>query len=219
MMKRFLFSLISLMIFVGLQGQADKTGVLQELEKNTHGSGEALLTATLKSASRLFGDPNDLTSVILIIPSGAVVEVLEYDPDYLYVFFEDYEGYIVRQHADFEEPRVNAPVQVQVQTQPQPQVQAQAQTRDDRPVQQTQKEVISRFAYLEGKYGSAMAARLDAGKIWKGMTKDMVQDSWGTPQKINRVISGNIIKEEWIYRNSWLYFENDSLVEWGPVRR
>ncbi|MFO7620277.1 MAG: hypothetical protein R6W81_03310, partial [Bacteroidales bacterium] len=85
--------------------------------------------------------------------------------------------------------------------------------------QQTQKEVISRFAYLEGKYGSAMAARLDAGKIWKGMTKDMVQDSWGTPQKINRVISGNIIKEEWIYRNSWLYFENDNLVEWGPVRR
>ncbi|MBW6501281.1 MAG: hypothetical protein K0B05_07800 [Bacteroidales bacterium] len=215
MMKRFLLSLISLMVFIGLQGQADRTVVLQELEKNTHGNGEALIKTTLKSASRLFGDPNDLTSVILVIPTGAVVEVLEYDPDYLYVFYGDYEGYIVRQHTDFEEPRVIAPAQAQ--TQPQPQLQAQP--RDDRPVQQTGKEVISRFAYLEGKYGSAMAARLDAGKIWKGMTKDMVQDSWGTPQKINRVISGNIIKEEWIYRNSWLYFENDNLVEWGPVRR
>jgi hypothetical protein len=217
MMKRFFVSLISLMIFVGLQGQADRTGVLQELERNTHGSGEALLTATLKSASRLFADPNDLTSVILVIPSGAVVEVLEYDPDYLYVFYEDYEGYIVRQHADFDEPRVKAPVQVQLQTQTQPRQQVQA--LEESPGQQTQKEVITRFAYLQGKYGSSMAARLDAGKIWKGMTKEMVQDSWGTPQKINRVISGNIIKEEWIYRNSWLYFENDNLVEWGPVRR
>jgi hypothetical protein len=64
-----------------------------------------------------------------------------------------------------------------------------------------------------------MAARLDAGKIWKGMTAEMVQDSWGVPQKINRVISGNNIREEWIYRNSWLFFENDRLIEWGPVRR
>ena len=62
-----------------------------------------------------------------------------------------------------------------------------------------------------------MAARLIAGKIWKGMTTDMVQDSWGTPKKINRVISGNIVKEEWIYMNSWLLFENDTLSEWGPV--
>jgi len=50
------------------------------------------------------------------------------------------------------------------------------------------------------------------------MTAEMVRDSWGKPQKINRVISGNDVKEEWIFKSSWLYIENDYLVEWGPVR-
>jgi hypothetical protein len=64
-----------------------------------------------------------------------------------------------------------------------------------------------------------MAARLNAGKIWKGMTAEMVNDSWGTADKINRIISGNVVKEEWIYRTTWLYFENNTLLEWGPVRK
>ena len=38
----------------------------------------------------------------------------------------------------------------------------------------------------------------------------------GNSQKDKQVISGNIVKEEWIYKNTWLYFENNTLVEWGP---
>ena len=61
-----------------------------------------------------------------------------------------------------------------------------------------------------------MAARLIAGKIWKGMSAEMVKDSWGVAEKINRVINGNVVKEEWIFRTTWLFFENNALVEWGP---
>lgn len=208
-----LFS-FSLFIFCGLAGQAGRTDLLQDLEGSIPGSQEALVTATMKSASRLFADPNDLTSVILIIPSGSEVEIVKRDTDYLYVVFEEYEGYILSRHAEIKEP----PAQVRQQTQQQ--VQQLPVTREAQPaVVQEPRRVVSRFAYLEGKYGSSMAARLDAGKIWKGMTAEMVQDSWGVPQKINRVISGNNIKEEWVYRNSWLFFENDRLIEWGPVRR
>jgi hypothetical protein len=57
------------------------------------------------------------------------------------------------------------------------------------------------------------------GKVWRGMLSEMVRDSWGEPQKINRVISGNTVKEEWIFRNTWLYIENNYLVEWGPITR
>ena len=46
----------------------------------------------------------------------------------------------------------------------------------------------------------------------------MVQDSWGSPRKIDRVINGNDVNEKWTYSKSWLYIENDRLVEWGPVR-
>ena len=64
-----------------------------------------------------------------------------------------------------------------------------------------------------------MAARLIAGKIWKGMTSEMVRDSWGKPLKINRVINSNTIQEESIYNNTWLYIENDTLTDWGPTRK
>jgi hypothetical protein len=50
------------------------------------------------------------------------------------------------------------------------------------------------------------------------MNTQMVKDSWGSPKKINRVISSNMVKEEWIYKNSWLYFENSTLADWGPVK-
>jgi hypothetical protein len=94
-------------------------------------------------------------------------------------------------------------------------VQQQANVQEEQPAEHEQ---VSRFTYLENKYGTSMAARLIAGKIWKGMTTDMVQDSWGSPKKIKRVISGNIVKEDWFFNNSWLYFENDTLIEWGPAR-
>ena len=58
-----------------------------------------------------------------------------------------------------------------------------------------------------------------AGKIWKGMTAEMVRDSWGSPVKINRVIGNSSSKEEWIFKNTWLYIENNTLVEWGSIRR
>ena len=64
-----------------------------------------------------------------------------------------------------------------------------------------------------------MASRLIAGKIWKGMSGEMVRDSWGKPLKINRVISGNTVKEEWIYKTTWLYIEDDLLMTWGPVQK
>lgn len=208
-MKRLLLFSVSLIIFLGLQGQAGRADILQDLERKIEGNQVIPLTAVMKSAGRLFADPNDLTSVILIIPKDSVVNVLVQDTDHLYVDFQGYEGYIRKNQAVINEPPVQARQQLQQQVP----------VAEEQPVQQQVRSEISRFAYLESKYGSSMAARLDAGKIWKGMTTEMVQDSWGTPQKINRVISGNNIREEWIYRNSWLFFENDRLIEWGPVRR
>jgi hypothetical protein len=124
----------------------------------------------------------------------------------LHVVFEENEGYIFKKHAVLNEApadtvTVRQPEPVQEQEQPAPQKQ------------------VSRFSYLESKYGSNMAARLIAGKIWKGMTAEMVRDSWGSPVKINRVIRNNSAKEEWIFKNTWLYIENNSLVEWGPISR
>ena len=207
-MKKLIISFLSLFLILAINAQASKTDVLQDLEKNQPVSQELKLTAITKAATRLFGAKDDLTTVIMILPKGSVVDVVGSDSTYFHVLFEEYDGYIFRRHAVLNEPAdISKPVAQKVE-----------------PVVQEPKPVItleqqqSRFAYLENKYGTSMAAKLIAGKIWKGMNSEMIKDSWGNPQKTTRIISGNTVKEEWIYKNSWLYLEDDILFEWGPIK-
>ena len=201
-----MFFALFLIGVLSLKAQTKKVDQLQALEQSQPASQNVVATATLKSASRLFATKDDLTSVILIIPADSVVMVLDSDSTYFHVVFEENEGYIFKRQAVLDK----IPVTNQQNVQSQPAVQ------ETQPVQEQNQ---SRFSYLGNKYGSNLAARLMAGKIWKGMNSEMVSDSWGTAEKINRVISGNVIKEEWIFKNTWLYFENNTLVEWGTVRK
>jgi hypothetical protein len=192
-MKRTVLFIILIIGAISIKAQTNKVDRLQTT------------TATLKNSSRLFATRDDLTSVILIIPADSVVTVLDSDSTYLHVAYQDNEGYIFNRKVVLDK----MPAKIQQAAPAQESIQ-----ESQQPMEQDQ----TRFSYLENKYGTNMAARLNAGKIWKGMNSDMVKDSWGIAEKINRVISGNIIKEEWIFRNTWLYFENNTLVEWGPVK-
>lgn len=205
-MKKLIFLSFLITGVISGTAQASRADLLQNLERVQQSNQDVITTATLKSASRLFGEKDDLTSVIMVVPADSVVTVLGSDSTYLHVTFQDADGYIYKKDAVINQ----TPVVITQPARPQQQVQY------NQPVENQQE---NRFSYLENKYGSNMAARLMAGKIWKGMNSEMVNDSWGTAQKINRVISGNVIKEEWIYRNTWLYFENNVLVDWGPVKR
>jgi hypothetical protein len=207
-MKKLILTFLCLLSVIYVRAQNDRTDILWDLEKNQSPVQEAALTATLKSASRLFGDKNDLTSVILIIPSGSVVEVLDSDSTYLHVVFDENEGYIFSRHAVINETTPAA----------EPVVKVVEQVQVIREKQAAPQKEESRFTFLENKYGTSMASKLISGKIWKGMSSEMVSDSWGSPIKINRVINGNTVKEEWIYKNTWLFIKDDYLVEWGPVK-
>jgi hypothetical protein len=204
-MKKLILPALLVIGVLSVYSQTDKAELLQTLEKNKSYSQENPPTATIKTSTRLFKDKQDLTSVIVIIPEGSVVSVLDTDSTYFHVVFEDNEGYIFKKHAVMDKtPNTFKEMQsIPAATNAQPE-----QTQTD-----------SRYDALESKYGTSMAARIYAGKIWKGMNSDMVRDSWGAAEKINRVVNGNVIKEEWIYRSTWLYFENNTLLEWGPAKR
>jgi len=205
-MKKFLILLVFASVSVPLFSQYSRSEILQNLEKSAHPQ-DQVLTATLKQASRLFGEKDDLTSVIAVLPAGTRVTVTGSDSDYYKVLWEDTEGFIFKQHAEL--ATVSAATQVEREQQV-----------NEEPVQkEEQAREMSRFEYLQKKYGPRIAAQINAGKIWKGMTAQMVQDSWGNPRKINRSISGNFVKEEWIYVNTWLYIENNTLIDWGPIRK
>jgi hypothetical protein len=203
MKKIFFIALLGIAAFT-LKANANKVDQFQASEQNQSDNQNITATARLKAASRLFATKDDLTSVILIIPADSLVSVLDSDSTYLHVVYEDNEGYIFKHQAVLVETQANTPQPVQST----PGVQENEQVQDQQQ---------NRLSYLENKYGSSMASRLYQGKIWKGINSDMVKDSWGNPDKISRTVSGNTIKEKWIYRNTWLYFENNTLLEWGPV--
>jgi hypothetical protein len=217
-MNKLIISFLFLLAVCTLSAQENRAGILQDLEKGQAAvpavNQDIKTTATLKSATRLFGDKDDLTTVLMVIPAGSIAEVLDSDSMYYKILFEDYEGYIYKRHAVINDiPVVVEPAPEEVKIAPV--AEEQEPVISQQPVREQE---VSRFTYLESKYGSNMAAKLMAGKIWKGMSAEMIKDSWGSPRKINRVISGNLIKEEWIFKNTWLYIENDILKDWGPIR-
>jgi len=182
-----------------------KAGELATLATAKIGFQQQTLSAKLKSSARLFSMKYDLTSVILVIPSGTVVNVIGSDSTYFHVKYGEDEGYIYRKDATLIADSV-LPEKKVTQQQPENNVQSRVQQ-------------VDRRTYLENKYGTSMAEKMNSGKIWKGMTAEMVLDSWGKPQKVNRTINTDLVREEWIYKNSWLFIENNSLVDWGPVNR
>lgn len=213
-MKTILTILFSLIITLSGNAQSGED-VLSDLEQGQGMQNEqqhSFTTATLKSAARLFGAKDDLTTVVMIIPSGETVSILDSsDSTYYHVQYEDADGYILKRQAIID----NTPVTTKSNTAPSNSNQKQA-NRDFEGARPVQESNVSRFKYLENKYGANMAARINSGKIWKGMNGEMVRDSWGNPEKINRVISSNTVKEEWTYNSTMLYFENNNLINWGP---
>jgi hypothetical protein len=205
MKKIFIIALFTIGL-IHLKAQTNKVNQLQTLEQKQPDNQNITSTAKLKVSSRLFGTKDDLTSVILIIPVDSVVMVLDSDSTYFHVVFDENEGYIFKRDAILHKIPVNTRQAIQ----------SQPALQETAPVREQQQ---SRSSYLENKYGSNMAARILSGKIWKGMNSEMVNDSWGTADKINRIISGNVVKEEWIFRDTWLYFENNTLLEWGAMKK
>ena len=211
-MKSLAISGIITCLFLSGYSQANKADVLQYLEKDQNYQQNTNHTAKIISATRLFRDKDDLTSVIIVIPKDSLVNVIGSGDIFLNVSFNGIEGYIYSRHAEVKSPQaVTRPA-------PRPAEQEVSDDQSQQPGRPVQRQRVSRFEYLMNKYGNQVATQLYAGKIWKGMTGQMVKDSWGSPRKINRVISGNNIREEWIYQNTWLYLQNDELIQWGPVR-
>lgn len=68
-----------------------------------------------------------------------------------------------------------------------------------------------RKANLTKRFGSSNANMILEGKVKIGMTKAMCEESWGSPDDINKSIGSWGIYEQWVYGNSYLYFEDGKL--------
>jgi hypothetical protein len=73
---------------------------------------------------------------------------------------------------------------------------------------------IEKRKNLIAKYGKTKGQKIIDGRIWIGMTKEMLIDSWGEPDDINRTVGSFGVHEQCIYGNSYVYLEDGILTTW-----
>jgi len=157
--------------------------------------------ATTKSVTRLYGDKGNTSTVITYIKADTTLDVLVVEEDYLKIIYGEAEGWIPTEKAVLRNTEGEI---LQVGEQAQQAIQ--------------QQQPVDRKEMLINRYGAKVGDAIYAHKIWKGMNNDMVFDSWGKPLRVDRLIKGGDVQERWIYTGSYVIFDDDILVDWGPVR-
>ena len=66
------------------------------------------------------------------------------------------------------------------------------------------------YRYIKEKHPEYLESVINR-ELKIGMSKDIVILSWGKPDKINKSVFGNVVKEQWVYNNQYIYFENGIL--------
>jgi hypothetical protein len=65
------------------------------------------------------------------------------------------------------------------------------------------------------KYGQTNGEKVFQKQIWIGMTEAMLVDSWGSPEEINRTVTANLTRKQYVYPGyQYVYVENGKVVAW-----
>jgi hypothetical protein len=78
---------------------------------------------------------------------------------------------------------------------------------------QIQKEREKRDALIK-KYGEVNGSKIYQQKIWIGMTRQMLLESWGKPDDINRTVGGFGVHEQFVYGDKYVYVEDGEVTSW-----
>ncbi len=64
------------------------------------------------------------------------------------------------------------------------------------------------------RYGRKVGNRIINKQIWKGMTENMLKDSWGKPDRINKNIEKWGRFTQWLYGKIEFFFRDGKLTGW-----
>jgi len=82
-----------------------------------------------------------------------------------------------------------------------------------------EQEVITAYRELYVlKYGKEIGNRVYNKQIWTGMTDEMVNNSWGEPDKIDKNVKPWGVFTQWYFGNVTFFFRDGKLTDWqeGP---
>jgi hypothetical protein len=72
---------------------------------------------------------------------------------------------------------------------------------------------LKKKLYLK-KYGKENGTRVSLGRIWKGMTLEMLEDEWGKPDKTNTDKHPWGVFTQLYYGDITYFFKNSILIDW-----
>ena len=176
-----------------LEQNSTKTNIQTEVTDTSFKS-----NAVTSSGCRLYSDIGNLSSVITILPADTRVFIVDVMDEYYYIKTEVNQGFIKKSKINLDQNYIDKP----------PEFLNQAGTDNG---------ASGKLEYLRKTYGWETAKKIFDHKIWRNMTTNMVEDSWGRPNQINRRINSGQVKEEWFYPSTYLIFLDGKLIDWGPV--
>jgi len=80
------------------------------------------------------------------------------------------------------------------------------------------KRLKERLKELQVKYGTKFGKLIFENQIVLNMNKEMVRESWGSPERINKTVNRYGAHEQWVYTNYYLYFDDGILTTWQSFR-
>ncbi|NGO40424.1 hypothetical protein G4L39_13635 [Limisphaera ngatamarikiensis] len=94
--------------------------------------------------------------------------------------------------------------------------------REKRQARQQIRDLYEQIRHLYVKAHPELSERIKSavleGSIIIGMSSDDVRASWGDPDKVNRTVGTFGVHEQWIYGDTYLYFEDGVLKSWQDSR-
>ena len=173
---------------------------LTKIKENEFKTGVAIFT---KQKTNLYEERGTWTKTIATIPPLMTLLAYDFKNNYYFVEYDTLNGYVFCLDIETIEQKNKRIEKEQIKKQNQIQKEL-----------ATQNELRERKNSLVRKYGEVNGEKIFNGKIWLGMTKEMVIDSWGQPRDINKSVGSWGVHEQWVYYNSYLYFRNGKLTSW-----
>lgn len=152
----------------------------------------------LKGDAWLWGSPAMDVKDAVKLQAESVVEIVGYDSGFFKAHSEGRDGLLTQFHVP-RNPTSNAIIE-----------RGKALEKE-----RAQAEVAAKKHALIKRFGKKNADRIEAHKIWIGMSAEMTRESWGEPEDINRTVTGYSVSEQWVYEGEvYLYFEDGILNTW-----
>lgn len=158
---------------------------------------------TMEAKLRRNSDPS--STILERIPGGDTITILDFFDNYWGVRHDSVYGYL---HSVYLVNTDEMETIIYLHRQEIERINQAALESDKKEKELLQKEFKD---MLYNKFGSEVAKRLLKNQYWIGMTDEMALISLGSPDKKNRSVGSWGIHEQWIYGDTYLYFENGVL--------